>query len=217
MEKTLYLPLKKEWYEMIERGEKTEEYREIKPYWCKRLVGVDTISVSGVLREIYEYAYTHIKFSYGYTDRTMTFKCNGITIGKGNKEWGAPDTDVFIIKLGDRVEEHHSPLAQLIRVAESLDWNVTVGDDDIDLAQYTSAGQDFSFSIKRNDDYVQSVYEYYHDYDPSAEAMLWVDDSGHGKNGAPYELKDIIADMEEVEEMLKTLYEALYDAWYKED
>ncbi len=24
--KILYLPLKKEWYEMIERGEKTEEY-----------------------------------------------------------------------------------------------------------------------------------------------------------------------------------------------
>ena len=28
--KTLYLPLKKQWYEMIERGEKREEYRECK-------------------------------------------------------------------------------------------------------------------------------------------------------------------------------------------
>ena len=27
--KILYLPLKKEWYEMIERGDKREEYREI--------------------------------------------------------------------------------------------------------------------------------------------------------------------------------------------
>ena len=33
----LDLPLKKEWYEMIESGIKTEEYREIKPYWIKRL------------------------------------------------------------------------------------------------------------------------------------------------------------------------------------
>ena len=202
MEKTLYLPLKKEWYEMIESGVKTEEYRECKPYWCKRLIGQN---------------FTRIKFSYGYTDRTMTFKFDGMAIGKGNKEWGAPDNDVFIIRLGDRVEEHHSPLAQLIRVAESLDWSVSVDDYDIELAQGTTRGQDFSFSIRRNDDYVQSVYEYYHDYDPSAEAMLWVDDRGHGRNGAPYELKDIIADMEEVEEMLKTLYEALYDAWYKED
>lgn len=32
MSKILYLPLKKEWYEMIESGVKTEEYREIKSY-----------------------------------------------------------------------------------------------------------------------------------------------------------------------------------------
>lgn len=29
----LHLPLKAMWYEMIESGVKTEEYREIKPYW----------------------------------------------------------------------------------------------------------------------------------------------------------------------------------------
>ena len=33
----LSLPLKKEWYNMIESGIKTEEYREIKQYWIKRL------------------------------------------------------------------------------------------------------------------------------------------------------------------------------------
>ena len=26
-----------------------------------------------------------------------------ITIGKGNPEWGAPDKEVFIIKLGKRI------------------------------------------------------------------------------------------------------------------
>ena len=36
-ELTLYLTLKEEWYHMIESGEKTEEYRENKLYWCKRL------------------------------------------------------------------------------------------------------------------------------------------------------------------------------------
>lgn len=89
MGKTLCLPLKKEWYEMIESGVKTEEYREGKMYWCKRLVGKN---------------FTHVKFSYGYTKRTMTFECKGIAIGKGNIEWGAPDTDVFIIKLGKRID-----------------------------------------------------------------------------------------------------------------
>ena len=37
--KILELPLKSEWYLMIESGVKLEEYREIKPYWSKRLVG----------------------------------------------------------------------------------------------------------------------------------------------------------------------------------
>lgn len=34
----LIFPLKKEWYEKIKSGEKTIEYREVKPYWIKRIV-----------------------------------------------------------------------------------------------------------------------------------------------------------------------------------
>ena len=33
----LIFPLKKEWYEKIKSGEKTIEYREVKPYWVKRI------------------------------------------------------------------------------------------------------------------------------------------------------------------------------------
>lgn len=33
----LIFPLKKEWYEKIKSGEKTVEYREVKPYWIKRI------------------------------------------------------------------------------------------------------------------------------------------------------------------------------------
>ena len=36
---TLYLPLKKKWFEMIKSGEKKEEYREIKPYYTSRFYG----------------------------------------------------------------------------------------------------------------------------------------------------------------------------------
>lgn len=35
--KTLHLPLKAKWYEMIESGVKTEEYRGITAYWIVRL------------------------------------------------------------------------------------------------------------------------------------------------------------------------------------
>ena len=113
--KTLHLPLKAQWYEMIESGVKTEEYREIKPYWIKRLcdnwVGRDRFidcmnncCINCIQTKLYNlYKYNAVKFSYGYTKRTMTFEIESITIGKGNPEWGAPTEEVFIVKLGKRV------------------------------------------------------------------------------------------------------------------
>ena len=106
--RTLQLSLKKEWYNMIESGIKTEEYREIKPFWCKRLISDYDESMEGFGAIIFDdknfKQYDVVKFSYGYTKRTMTFEIENISVGYGNKEWGAPDKIVFIIKLGKRVE-----------------------------------------------------------------------------------------------------------------
>lgn len=134
--KILDLPLKKEWYTMIDSGVKTEEYRELKPYWCNRLLYFTTLGVKeyweDILRKtiltvskisfldfnkmlIKQYGtrgYTHVRFRYGYTKKTMLFEIKSISIGKGNKEWGAPDDDVFIIKLGEKIDESiHDRLA----------------------------------------------------------------------------------------------------------
>lgn len=114
--KILYLPLKAKWYDMQELGEKTEEYREITPYWVKRLVcdedyehvsdedveficsrpnGIENLFDAGWKPK----PYTHVCLGYGYTKRTFTHKIDSITIGRGKPEWGAPtDRDVFIIK-----------------------------------------------------------------------------------------------------------------------
>lgn len=100
---------------------------------------------------------------------------------------------------------------KFILIAERLGWSVTKDRYDIELQFYTDYGQDFSFSVNRNEDYVKQVYDYYNSFDPEQEALLWVGDDGHGKNGAPYHLKDIIKDMEEVEYMLEKLYETLID------
>ena len=89
MEKDLFLTLKAQWYDMIESGEKKEEYREIKPYWQKRLEGKD---------------YDTVTFSYGYTKRKMTYKCNGIRKDKGNPKWGAESEIIYyVISLGERI------------------------------------------------------------------------------------------------------------------
>lgn len=119
--KILHLSLKKESYALIESGVKTEEYREIKPYWMKRFFAhadgrrlnnfdaeylARNISVlySALHEGTIKYKnYTHVKFSYGYTKRTMIYEIDCFTFGKGKPECGAPTEDVFIIKLGKRV------------------------------------------------------------------------------------------------------------------
>ena len=113
---TLFLPLKAKWYDMIESGEKEEEYREIKPYWIKRLVdpsGFYSVPTEEDVKseEFKSLCFDPFKpfckviFSYGYTKRRMTFECKGIDIDTGIQEWGAePNKKYFVIKLGRRLK-----------------------------------------------------------------------------------------------------------------
>ena len=117
--KTLDLVLKHRWYDMIASGEKKEEYREIKPYWIKRLVGdckmvtddspapiiYDGNAVKTTMNFEFKifWSCTHVRFRRGYTNTTMTFKIEDMEIGIGNPNWGAPNEEVFIIKLGKRI------------------------------------------------------------------------------------------------------------------
>lgn len=87
----LNLVLKGKWYDMIERGAKLEEYREIKPYWDSRL---------------FSRPYTYVRFRRGYTKKSMTYTIPGeIRKGFGSVCWGAPlNKQVYIIPIGTRVE-----------------------------------------------------------------------------------------------------------------
>ena len=93
----LPLVLKGKWYDMIERGEKTEEYREKTPYWKKR-----------ILRWIYSRKYYNVvAFSRGYRKASMFFwaACSFNThIGFSKGEWGEPAEEHYKIFLLERVE-----------------------------------------------------------------------------------------------------------------
>ena len=114
--KILDLVLKEKWFDMIAGGEKTEEYRMIKPYWCHRLsiceMNLCWIRAEGgscryanILQVMNPQKYTHVRFRNGYTKRSMLFELKEITIGTGNPDWGAPPYEVFIIKLGKLLED----------------------------------------------------------------------------------------------------------------
>jgi hypothetical protein len=110
--KILDLPLKKQWYQMIESGIKTEEYREIKPYWTNRLIDWSSIITNKpgydfssyiYLERDYPTDYDAVRFRYGYTKRTMLFKLNRLSVGVGKRSWGAPDYHVLILHIGERI------------------------------------------------------------------------------------------------------------------
>lgn len=122
MTQTLCLPLKAQWYEMIESGEKKEEYREITPYWIQRLMVLSDgkkiprataeklaqcsptrLKLSVIQGRLRFRHYDLIRFGYGYTRRQMYYPRLGIWIGKGRPEWGAPDHEVFIQPIGKRI------------------------------------------------------------------------------------------------------------------
>jgi hypothetical protein len=118
--KVLHLTLKKKWFDMIASGEKTEEYREIKPYWFRRLAmcsGKSPIPHGYTCKKAFcsscvygggfvEKPYSIVKFRHGYSKNapTLTFRMNEIRVTTGFHEWGAePGKKYFVIKLGERL------------------------------------------------------------------------------------------------------------------
>ena len=80
----LDLVLRYKWYDMILRGEKLEEYRDIEK-WYNRIL---------------EKGYTHVRFRRGYTKTSLLFCIESISVGMGHQEWGAPESsEVVIIKF----------------------------------------------------------------------------------------------------------------------
>ena len=112
--KVLHIILEKKWFKKIVSGEKTEEYREIKPYWASRLVNQKAESGEVLFDEFGGYCrvqgepeykpFTHVLFYAGYANdrQVVEKKIESISIGKPQKgmcpeEW--LNKDVFIIKF----------------------------------------------------------------------------------------------------------------------
>ncbi len=130
--KVLKLQLKKKWFDMILSGEKTEEYREIKDYWIRRLIQNNEemefqvwdemctdlkspLSHHNSLQELMKYfnlqykSYDAIEFTNGYAVKSprVTLGFGGVDIGIGHFKWGAPDFEVFKITIGKEISRLH--------------------------------------------------------------------------------------------------------------
>lgn len=119
--------------------------------------------------------------------------------------------DILVNRIVEIAEEH----------GFSVEYSINKQEIEFTFSKHTDFGQDFSFSsfMKDYDIYtlIESINEYYEGYDPDEETMLWVGSDGHGKNGAPYRLTDIVKDMEQCEGLIAELLNAMIRANNKEN
>jgi hypothetical protein len=93
----LNLTIKKKWFDMIESGEKPEEYREIKDYYVSRFIDYDAMDFKH---------YDAVLFRNGYSSDSPTClrELKFIDIGTGIEDWGAVrGKKYFILKLGRKL------------------------------------------------------------------------------------------------------------------
>lgn len=92
----LHLTVKKKWFDMIASGWKTEEYREMKPYWKKRL------QIAGTHPPVFKnFDLVEITNGYGKNKPKLVIECRGILATWGKPAWGGDDRNLqYVIKLG---------------------------------------------------------------------------------------------------------------------
>ena len=76
------------------------------------------------------------------------------------------------------------------------------------ISKFSPCGQDCNVTIDTENDvqkFINNLETYANNFDVSYEASLWLDELGHGKNGAPYDMKDVYEDMEWWKTELKEL------------
>ena len=113
-------------------------------------------------------------------------------------------------KLGEELQN-------FLNLAEEQGWVCTLyeqdnGFVDITLSCCSPCGQDFNICLVLNkdaeyDEISGAISEYYDNFDVSYETYLWLDEWGHGKNGAPYDMRDLYNDMEACEDKIYELYQ----------
>ena len=111
---------------------------------------------------------------------------------------------------------------KIYEIAEREGWAVShtvcQGEISFEFSKLSPAGQDFNFTrdvdYEDDEDYVfaelrDAVYSYWENFDVCEETYIWLDNTGHGMNGAPENMKDLYEDMQACEDMIHDLWLSL--------
>ena len=107
----------------------------------------------------------------------------------------------------------------VVACAEAEGWKVEGSisykeqNTEFEFYKFSPAGQDFSFSAVLTDadiaTLIENIENYYENYDVDYQTYIWLDNYGHGKNGAPFRLRDVLEDMEATEKMIGDLLDKI--------
>ena len=117
----LTMPIERKWLDMIISGEKTEEYREIKPYWTIRFQRYFTGK-----------APRPVRLKAGYNGRRSPHAdvmCT-VSVGTGRPEWGAEPGKVYYVLRIHRVAAIYNPAEHLDGYKNIYLAGKITGDDD---------------------------------------------------------------------------------------
>mgnify|MGYP000659875037 FL=1 len=93
-------------------------------------------------------------------------------------------------------------------IAELCGWKVSIDNTTFEFEQMIGT-HDFVFAIQCEEKSLQSfviqLENYLKNFDVDYETSIWIGKDGHGKNGAPYHIKDILDEMYSAKEQIATL------------
>ena len=120
-------------------------------------------------------------------------------------------------------EEDKDVIAKVIEIAEENGFSADIYNNREDeeeyyfeFGKYSDCGRDFTFDIFFDtltdiSDIADKIYEYYEGFDESYETYIWLDNCGHGMNGAPDDMVDVYNDTKQCKGFIEELYNAIND------
>lgn len=115
----------------------------------------------------------------------------------------------FKVKAEEKINSNYQ---KLVEIAEKLDWNVSLSDDQIELESYSPAGEDLVFYIENNDHLGKQIFEYADNFDEDEHIEMWLEAKKNGTSGVP-SARELVHDAEDIQKMLDELAEATRVIW----
>lgn len=98
-------------------------------------------------------------------------------------------------------------LKKYIQAIEGLGWNVHIFANEIEIENWSPAGENIVDYFQSGTDIATQARELADNYDADEHAEMWV--AGRGKNGVPSSIRVLINDADAIGKMYETLADKL--------